>query len=194
MWIRIPEPNLNVTLAELLAESGLRAIGEVRVKSKQPDVLLDVSGIRIIIEGKYPGKRKELQEEATRRIDEGLCDIVMMVEYAKLNFSNLEITQRDIKQILRGASYNVGFVTYIERIGLEKWFPELKREIKFYEGVKFRDIVDYLMSVYDYVVKENVLDRVIERLREGIFSFADNIKVANININRLRYVLEWRED
>jgi len=96
-------------LAELLAESGLKAIGEVVIRRRRmPDVLLDINGIRIIIEGKYPEKRKELVEKAYERIDEGLCDVVMIVEYAKLEISsnltaffNGVITQKDIKEALK---------------------------------------------------------------------------------------------
>ena len=45
MWEKIREENLNVTLAELLAESGLKAIGEVIIRRKMPDVLIDINGI-----------------------------------------------------------------------------------------------------------------------------------------------------
>jgi len=54
--MNVAEENLNVMLAELLAERGLKALGEVILRKEgrrpQPDVLLELNGIRIIIEGK----------------------------------------------------------------------------------------------------------------------------------------------
>jgi len=200
--MKIREENLNIMLAELLAESGLKAIGEVIIRRKRmPDVLLDINGIRIIIEGKYPGKRKELYETAYKRIDEGLCDVVMMVEYAKLelpsNLSTLifeeDVTQKDIKEVLRSAKFNVGFVTYIDRVGLERWVPNLRVKREFYENVDFSDLVGYLMSIYDYVIRESFLDPVIKKLEDSIFSFAEKILMTDININRLKQILELEE-
>lgn len=188
-------------LAELLAESGLKAIGEVVIRRRRmPDVLLDINGIRIIIEGKYPEKRKELVEKAYERIDEGLCDVVMIVEYAKLEISsnltaffNDVVTQKDIKEALKSAKYNVGFVTYIDRVGLEKWIPNLRVKREFYENVEFSDLVGYLMSIYDYVIRESFLDPVIKKLEESIFSFAERILIADINVDRLKQILELEE-
>jgi len=55
----IREENLNVTLAELLAERGLKALGEVILRKRggrpEPDVLVELNGVRIVLEGKKPG-------------------------------------------------------------------------------------------------------------------------------------------
>ena len=56
----IREENLNIMLAEILSERGLNALGEVILKKttgsrKQPDVMIILNGVRIIIEGKKPG-------------------------------------------------------------------------------------------------------------------------------------------
>jgi hypothetical protein len=53
------EENLNVVLAELLSEKGLKALGEVILRKKggrlEPDVLIELNGVRIVIEGKKIG-------------------------------------------------------------------------------------------------------------------------------------------
>ena len=198
-WEKVREESLNIMLAELLAESGLKAIGEVVVKvfeKRMPDVLLDINGIRIIIEGKYPGKRSSLYNAANQRIDEGLCDVVMMVEYASLSYpSTFEITQLHIKEALKSAKFNVGFVTYLDRINAEKWSQEEKKSVnEFYENVEFTDLVAHLMSAYEYIVSEPFLDKVIERFERQIFSFAEKVATSGINIERLKRALELKKE
>lgn len=193
--ISIREENLNVMLAELLVESGLRAIGEVVIKHRMPDVLVDLSGIRMVIEGKYPGNRKTLREQAIKRIDEGICDIVVMVEYVKLPLpSSLYITQKEIKEALRSGRFNVGFMTYIERIGIEKWISLKKRyKSEFYEDVDFRDLLAHILSVYDYVVSEDIIKPVVEKLENSVFKFAENVLSARVNVDRVKRALELGE-
>ena len=83
-WFEVREEALNVLLAELLAEKGLKALGEVILKKGYPDVLLDVNGVRIIIEAKKLGRRDELRRSCVERLDRGMCDICVMVEYLSL--------------------------------------------------------------------------------------------------------------
>ncbi len=45
MGLNIREKNLSVMLAELLAESGIRSIGEVKLRGRMPDVMLDINYI-----------------------------------------------------------------------------------------------------------------------------------------------------
>ena len=198
MWEKVREENLNVMLAELLAESGLKAIGEVIIRRKMPDVLIDINGVRVIIEGKYLGKRGELYKKACERIDNGLCDVVMMVEYVKLPFGEqkqIHIDQKEIKEALKIGTFNVGFLTYVDRVGLEKWIPELKEnQPQFLENIDFQDLVAFLMGTYDTIFKENVLDRVIEKMEEKISSFSSRVIADAPNIDRLKEVLELREE
>ncbi|MBS7612212.1 hypothetical protein KEJ27_08455 [Candidatus Bathyarchaeota archaeon] len=52
----IREENFNVVLAELLTERGLKALGKVVLRRRggrlEPDVLIELNGVRIVIEGK----------------------------------------------------------------------------------------------------------------------------------------------
>jgi aryl carrier-like protein len=189
----VREESLNVTLAELLAERGLKALGEVILK-KRPDVLLDVNGVRIILEGKKPGKRNELVAQAENRLDEGMCDVCVMIEYAQVNVRTLEATQKDVKEALVNGRFNVAFMTLADRVGLEKWIEGIKARSKngFQEDVDFQDLVTYLMAVYEQAVREDVLGPVVEKLDARIHSFARNISSGNINMQRLREALDLR--
>ncbi|MCW4037868.1 MAG: hypothetical protein NWF13_03930 [Candidatus Bathyarchaeota archaeon] len=164
MWQRIREENLNVMLAELLSEYCLKAVGEVIIRRKMSDVLLNLNGVRIIIEGKNVGHREELYTNACRRIGSGLCDAVVMVEVVKLapeKQIQLHISQKLIKQALKSGTFHVGFVTYVDRVGLGRWIPRMRKKPEFYENVDFQKLVAYLMITYDALVKEINRDKVL---------------------------------
>jgi hypothetical protein len=201
-WIGVREEALNVLLAELLAERGLKALGEVSLRKREgfPDVLLDINGVRIIIEGKKLGQREELRRDCQKRLDDGVCDICVAIEYAKLDFGpsvgqiSLLPTTVDLKNALLKGRYNVGFFTYIELVGLEKWLPGFQPKVKstFYENVDFQDLLTYLMIAYDYTVKEDTIGPVIDRLKALVFDFAAVLS-SNVDIHRVKEALELKE-
>lgn len=82
------EENLNVMLAELLAERGLRALGELVLrrggKRPEPDVLIELNGVRIVVGGKKPGAWNDLVRQCEERLDNNVCDLRVMVEYSNI--------------------------------------------------------------------------------------------------------------
>lgn len=151
-------------LAELLSESGLKEVGEVIIRRKMSDVLIDLNGVRIIVEGKNVGTREELYTHACRRIGNGLCDAVVIVEVVKLvpeQQTQLHITQKMIKQALKNGTFHVGFVTYVDRVGLGRWIHRMRKKPEFYENVDFQKLVAYLMVTYNALVKEANRDKVL---------------------------------
>ena len=194
-WADVREEALNVLLAELLAERGLKALGEVVLKRGYPDVLLDVNGVRIIIEAKKIGKKEELRKNCEKRLDNGMCDICVMAEYAALNIASISPTVSDLKEALLKGKYNVGFMTYLDRVGLEKWLEGFKPRAKseFYTDIDFQEFVTYLMSVYEYTVEEDVVTPVVERLRYVVDGFSRGVLSYGVDVSRLKEVLELRE-
>jgi len=190
------EENLNVTLAELLAERGLKALGEVVLRRRggrpEPDVLIELNGVRIVIEGKKPGMWDALIEQCKQRLDNNVCDLCVMVEYADIKLAEkLVPDQLDVKNALLRGRFNVGFISYVERASLNRWIGVAPKPEK-YENVSFDELLTYLMSVYSRVVKEDVIGPVIERMNEVLDEFAARVS-AIINVERLREVLELRE-
>jgi len=194
-WVNVREESLNVLLAELLAERGLKALGEVILRKGFPDVLLDVNGVRIIIEAKKTGSREELRRNCEGRLDKGMCDICVMVEYVELKFTSMQPTTKDLKQALLKGKFNVGFITYIDRVGLEKWLEGFKPRTRsdFYKNVDFQDLVTYLMSVYEYTVEEDVITPVTEKIRTVVNDFARTVLAGGLEVDRLKETLELRE-
>jgi hypothetical protein len=195
--MEVGEENLNVMLAELLADKGLRALGEVILRKSrgrpEPDVLIDLNGVRIVIEGKKPGMWNELVRQCEERLDDNVCDLCVMVEYVnfeKLLNERLFLDQSYIKKFLLKGVYNVGFMSYIARVGLDKWRDLPKYEK--YENVGFDDLLAYLMTAYNKVVGEDVIGPVIAKMKEVLDEFAKNT-APMVNVERLKETLELRE-
>lgn len=191
----IREENLNVTLAELLAERGLKALGEVILRKKggrpEPDVLVELNGVRIILEGKKLGMWNTLVSDCQARLDNNVCDLCVMVEYADLRVSKLMPNQGDIKESLLKGRFNIGFLSYIDRAGLDKWMGIASKPEQ-YKDVGFDDLLTYLMSAYSRIVSMDIIDPVIKRMNEVLGEFASKLSTT-INIDRLKDVLELKE-
>jgi len=189
------EESLNVILAELLTERGLKALGEVILRKRgrrpEPDVLIELNGVRIIIEGKKPGMWGSLVEQCEKRLDDNVCDLCVMVEYADIKLNTLMPSQLDVKNALLRGKFNVGFLSYVDRIGLDKWLG-ITRKLEKYAGVSFDDLLTYLMSAYSRVVKEDIISPVIERMSEVLDEFAERVS-TEVNVERLKEVLELKE-
>jgi hypothetical protein len=182
-------------LAELLAERGLRALGEVVLRKRgrrpEPDVLIILNGIRIVIEGKKPGMWEKLVKTCQAKLDNNVCDLCVMVEYADIKLNKLVLTQVDIKQALLKGRYNVGFMSYIDRIGLERWL-NIQPRVEPYKGVKFEDLLTYLMSAYSRIISEDIIQPVIKRMGEVLSEFSQ-LLAPSVDTTRLRESLELQE-
>jgi len=191
----VREENLNVTLAELLAERGLKALGEVILRKRgarpEPDVLVELNGVRIIIEGKKPGMWDTLVANCQDRLDNNVCDLCVMVEYADYKVKKLLPNQADIKESLLRSRFNIGFLSYVDRAGLDKWIGVPSKPEQ-YKDVGFDDLLTYLMSAYSRVVSVDIIDPVIKKMNEVLGDFAVKLSTA-VNVERLKDVLELKE-
>ncbi|MEM2953752.1 MAG: hypothetical protein QXU21_05705 [Candidatus Bathyarchaeia archaeon] len=189
------EENLNVILAELLTEKGLKALGEVILRRKggrpEPDVLIELNGVRIVIEGKKPGMWDTLVEQCKERLDDNVCDLCVMVEYADIKLRKLVPNQLDVKEALLRGRFNVGFLSYVDRAGLDRWTGFAPKPEK-YVDVSFDELLTYLMSVYGRVVKEDIIGPVIKKMNEVLDEFAKKVSTS-VNVGRLKEVLELKE-
>ena len=89
----------------------------------------------------------------------------------------------------------MGFITYVERVGLERWIEGFKPKLKteFYEGISFQELLSYLMSAYDYVVKEDILDPVVRKIGTELERLAQDLLTEGIDVRRLKDILELYE-
>ncbi len=191
----VREENLNLTLAELLAERGLKALGEVILSIKgrraEPDVMIVLNGVRIVIEGKKLGSWAELYTQCEDRLDNNVCDLCVMVEYAKVESASISPTQADMKQALLKGKFNVGFQSYQDRATLGRWMKVEPKPSEF-KGITFDEFLTYLMTAYTNVVSEDIIEPVVSRMDEVLKNFANSI-ATTVNLERLKSVMELRE-
>lgn len=191
----IREENLNVTLAELLTEKGLKALGEVILRKKggrpEPDVLIELNGVRIIIEGKKLGMWNTLVAQCQERLDNSVCDLCVMVEYVDVKTRKLVPDQSDIKDALLNGQFNIGFLSYIDRVGLDKWIGVAPKP-EGYKDVGFDELLTYLMSAYSRVVREDIIGPVIQKMNEVLGEFAVKLSTT-VDLERLKEVMELEE-
>lgn len=74
------EPLLNGELARLLSEHGLEVEAELPERGKQMDVVVDVDGVRVVLEAEI-GSRAGAIRDADRRLTQGLTSLVFAVSY-----------------------------------------------------------------------------------------------------------------
>jgi len=100
----------------------------------------------------------------------------------------------DLKEALLKGKHNVGFMTYLDRIGLEKWLTGFKPRVKsdFYVNIDFQEFVTYFMSIYEYTVKEDIVTPVVERLRCVLNDFSRAVLSYGVDVNKLKEVLELK--
>ena len=75
------EEVLNVELAKILREYGFNAEAEVIEHRKMPDVLIIIGGLKVIIEGRVTKNVAKLNKNTKSRLEEGLADISISVQY-----------------------------------------------------------------------------------------------------------------
>ncbi len=99
---RYREEVINIRIADILREIGLEASGEIISKGKLPDIMVEINGIRVNIEGKFEGggNKKTLRENCRKRVEEGICDVAIGLIYSKelQEAKNDDVHKKKIKQ------------------------------------------------------------------------------------------------
>ena len=88
MASRHREEVINTQLAVLLSRYGVRADAESILNrgAERPDVLFELQGLRVVIEGKYddfPSARQALEKQTATRVSRGIAHIAVAVVYPR---------------------------------------------------------------------------------------------------------------
>jgi hypothetical protein len=90
------------------------------VKRPEPDILIVLNGVRIVIEGKKEGFWDQLVTQCEERLDNNVCDLCVMVEYIQVETGKVSPTQQDIKEAIQSGRFNIGFMSYLDRANLDR--------------------------------------------------------------------------
>jgi hypothetical protein len=181
--IKRREEVLNVTLAQILCELGIvadpeRIFSGPQIRKHMPDVLVEFYGLRIMIEGKIGGKpdsKKNVYEDASRRVDKGQAHICLAVVYppylVTTPFANL-------KTSLESSEIEVAVLSEIKAtVQLSLMSEDTPREVsdffyKFHPG----DLSDILRTAFDHLIEEDIVSKAVEVLEIGVETFLGNIE------------------
>ncbi len=164
------EEALNVLLAEILQEYNLIAEGETITNRKQPDVIVIVGGLKVILEGRTRNY-KSLCRKAKERLESGLADISIALFYPKgLNEAG---SQDELREKIRNARY-AGKIFYWGSKGIE--------EMQFKDSA-LSDIVEIINHIYDLYIRNNLLIEKISEVEETIRKLVGEGKQTSLSLS-----------
>lgn len=112
---RFREEVLNVALARGLTARGLDANAETIFPSALPDVLIELDGLKLVIEGRNARQKASLLRDSRERVESGLADVSVAVLYpVGLNDAP---SQEELSRRVDAGLYD-GAVFYLSRTGI----------------------------------------------------------------------------
>ena len=199
----VTEPALNTMLAQFLAAGLARAIRipETRVRilrgrggTGQPDIqILDILGVRILVEGKIENLQQAIQD-CKKRIDDGLADVCFAVSY---NQQLAEIEDiLEIREAMKTTKVEVALIKPPTQLTLEGWPDEAILTLGTLEPSQLLEILAS-QSIYDEIVGSESAERIaniigtilqsIERLPK------DSLKSTHLRLSEILQVASGLE-
>ena len=173
---------LNVLTAQLLEQQGIVAVPESIIPAsgdrgrRMPDVLVDFQGLRLAIEGEFaaPQAMKKARESARMRVTSGIAHVGVALIYPK----ELKTAPTDISGLfdrLENSELRYAIITELEADQLLLPFtaPE-SMKIPFEIGT-IESLAAAVRRSYEYLVKDEVLQRAVELLEHGINQFVGSL-------------------
>lgn len=149
------EEVVNVVFAQLLSSYGLAADPETVQNTKLPDVLINMSGIKVILEGRF-GSKAKLQDDAKRRVEDGLADIALALHYEP----HLRVADNldEVADNLAKTTFS-GTIYYFHAEGIAAHS---------FTDLSLRDLVETLNSIFKLYVRNDILRAKIEQVHSAI--------------------------
>jgi len=180
--MRFREEVINVHLANLFREFGLESNPETIQKSGRPDVIINMGGLKIIIEGRF-GNIDSLMNDIKERVLQGMADISMGIYY------DSELRSADNVDVLitklKTSSYG-GAVCYFERGGLAT---------KEFDNVTLSNIVEMLNNIFHLYIKNDIVRDYVKRVEDTIEKISNRASTeglffkSEVLIDRLKNTL-----
>lgn len=149
------EEVINVKLADELAERGLDADAESIEAAGRPDVLIDISGIKLVLEGRHEKSKDALLADAENRIRKGIGDIALAVHYRDELYT-AKSTQ--LSQVLATSAFS-GAVLFYSGVNISK---------NFFRDIALDDLADIVRNTVGLIVRQDVVSTQVEKVETAI--------------------------
>lgn len=188
---RASERRLNSLLGRILsAELSLRTLSQDIINipnPREPDVMVYINGLRVIIEGSH--EERDAEEDAKKRLREGLADVAIALYYKERYPRGL--TDRDLEERLRGSKFDIKiFVPAEQEPTLEDFIKgsmPSKYAVKSITGwivdIDVPSLASLLMDIAGLVIKEKDIKVDIESVENAINDFVKVLQSVDPNLN-----------
>lgn len=181
---RFREEVVNVQLAEALVARGLDAQPEtITRRRKLPDVIINLGGLKVVLEGRTESLFKNLLEDAAARITDGVADISIAVAYPERLKTARNLAA--LRQKIESATYSGSALAFAGGTILENGF----------EGKTLTELADLINTCFRLVVQNDVVREQVQQVEsmiEGIVETAvesDLFFASDVLADRLRTAL-----
>ncbi|MFP3190924.1 MAG: hypothetical protein RXR31_06305 [Thermoproteota archaeon] len=168
------ETKLNILLSEILNEKlKLQSDAETRRGSgRRPDILIDISGVKIVIEASY--SRNDAEADVNKKIEEGYGDIGVALYY-KEPISDAA-SEPEIKNILTNSKFEIKIIAKQDLSELNK-----KRSIPLTEWseVDIGELSSILINIKDFLVNETYTTEAINEIEIKTNDFVERMKTLD---------------
>lgn len=167
----IPEYVINTKLAELLTGLGVDACSKKVIGKRRPNIRCHYRGLIIDIETSY--NRKDAEEDARRKVEQGLVDIAIAL-WLKQRYENAPEQQLD--DILKGSKFDLkvlvpeelrGLLRYIER-GIGK---RAEAAAGWLSDVDLSTLKSVIELSSEFLFREEEIENLIKEIRSKVDEF-----------------------
>jgi type I restriction-modification system DNA methylase subunit len=147
---------INIRIADILREMGFGAEGETISSGKLPDVMVEINGIRVNLEGWFEKKVQEdsILSRCRDRIEKGICNIAIALLYPE----DLKEAENDehLREKIKQNNYKV-FVC-----------SPSKTEGTFLGEMRIEQIAELLNRLYGEIINADLLNTQINEIKKAI--------------------------
>jgi len=166
---------INVRIADLLKKAGFKeATAELVTEGGLPDVMINVSGVRVVLEGWFERSVSVgvLREKCKKRIEDGICDVAIGVFYPE-TLKEAESDEELIDKVKQ--SYYEVFVFYLSE--KEETVEVVEQALG---KVKLEQLAEYFRYLYAQIVKTDLLKKEVVKIEKAIQACAETASITSL--------------
>lgn len=161
------EEVINVKLADALAKRGLEADAETIHVTGRPDVMVNLSGVKLVIEGRRESQSTSLFKDAKSRILKALGDISLAVKYED---SLYNVASSKLVAALDQAKFS----------GAIFFFAAAEIQENHFEAISIDDLAELIRRAFILIVQNDVVRTQVSSVESAIEKAVQHATATNL--------------
>src|SRR5579864_3562140 len=149
------EEAINLKLADALAGMGLDADAETIQSKGRPDVIINLSGVKLALEGRDSASKASLWKYAQARVTDGLAEIALALEYP----GDLYTTKTPASGHAIQSAHLSGKIFY---------FAESAIQENRFESASLPEIAEIIRQAFSLIVRNDIVRQQVDRVESAI--------------------------